>query len=51
MEGFGDKTMEVWRRSQSKFYGEVLVQPLPNHILDLVSVLHWEEVFEQKPNE
>ena len=42
--------MEVWRQSQSKFYGEVVVEPLPEHILDLVSALHWEEIFKKTPN-
>ena len=45
MKGFGDKAMEVWRQSQGKFYGYVVAEPLPSDILDLVSALHWEEIF------
>lgn len=41
--------MEVWRQAQGKFYSEVVAQPLPDQILDLVSALHWEEIFEKDP--
>ena len=51
MKGFGDKAMEVWRQSQSKFYGYVVAEPLPSDILDLVSALHWEEIFAKDPVE
>lgn len=39
--------MEVWRQSRGKFYGEIITQPLPDPILDLVSALHWEEMFKK----
>lgn len=43
--------MEVWRQSRGKFYNEVLAEPLPDAILDLVSALHWEEMFQKNPSD